>query len=1553
MLARTDRRFARRRGAILLVTLTLLALFSVVALSFALYAESHALGSRTRREAVATEDGPPPVDLYASAALGQMLYGEPSASYGLGNNLLKTIRGHEDSTMVYGDNPNGGNTIPYNGVGQFSDPLVLPTATGGTVALDRRDVINYALQFPRLANGNFVATANHVVDPSHSGFRTAAQLVTSPGDAVTFPTKAYVARNAPYTYPDRLNVKVAMQDPNTGRILVPSFHRPSLFGSLDRTNQNWRDDASTVSANFNAAGRYKILRPRPWDHRLPGETEDLSQFPFPPANPDGTITGDVQNIAQTDGRQQNDSVWVDMGLPPMQWRGRWIQPLVAATILPLDGRVNVNVAATLNGGSTNGFGPWEIGLRQITGDANTMVSTRTGGSNPSPRGTNLAAFPFPAVAQNYAKVNWDATNATATMNLPTANTVAFNATPVSDPTYPAAGYDDAVESTGTVPQMFSPYSWNAFTSPGKLFPHTDLRRSVVRYAGKPNDYLAPYFGPTAPTSLTGTGPGNPSAFRRTLLTTASNSLARMQLQPNYRDYLTTPTLTPGARTLSLAGNTIVVNGMLNDDRQLLFPFATQPNGVPGTWATDYPQGTAADPNIRSYRNAIAQLGPLNLNRPLVDYRVDTTLSLADPANAGAPMLVQGQAAMADRNTFAREIFARLILATGAKAVVVNASTIVLPDPANGNQLTYGGASYPVTAQEYDVLRHLAQIAANIVDQRDNDDIATPFVWNPQVPATPLDPANFAPPELPNRVVFGVEKPRLILNEAYSELSNEVNARGMNMPGANFEVRFWVELINTTNNDVANSPLAGIPTSMEPTAVPGNIPFNYGMPASTYNFGGPAPAPYRLQVFRNGTAAVTDLTNPTNITGDVSGTPEIDIDSATFNHPSQQRLRWSIEPNNGQSQATNAAARNGIAVLGPSLTADPSGTEYVPTNNSMLEGNGGGSARMYYTRPPTDQMGLTNLLNQLENQTIVLRRLANPYLPQGPTNPYITVDYITHVHSEDAVRVVQGNMGGMGMGAIRGRGPGGMGPPGQGMNFLQIQDRESIGRIQPYMAAEGPQQNVPGKGQRVSANMAQSCVVLQNPQPAPMNEPKVTLFRHNSQQAAITGTDQTIRLPFEWLPQFDRPFVNQVELLHVAASRAHTLTHQFATIGATPTANSHVVPWGSDPLYRGLELLNTRPWGYGIPAEGRVPGKININMIWDQSVLNALLDQSAGNANASNHFQSGDVDSFWRALQGITDDTTDMMNYRAFSRTKNGLNVGPTVDEVGLTYTDSGGVVRGADRPFKPFGTASFTAGGLLPSGSGLADTLFRNTTDPMGLPTGVPAIFTAGSHPYQRAEMLRKMFNSVTTTSDTYLVVMTVGFFEVRNTPPFSTTNPLVLGKEVHNQSAGDLRGKFVAILDRSMMATDIAGTHIDGYYQTTLSEAPYQVGGAGPYYCRFAAQGVNGTTIQMVYEGRIVNVPIGGTIIVGTGANAEQFVVGTPPMTGLQNPDGSIAPTFNPATGLATVILTAAPTRLHHAGDSVSNGIHQNPGAQPNFDVNSSRYKGVVPYFERVEIGK
>jgi hypothetical protein len=1488
LLARTDARLARRRGAILLIVLTLIALFSVVGLSFALYAEAEALAARTRREAKSTDDGPPPVDQLASAFLAKMLFPDESGpTYGTGNALLKTTRGHDDATMVFGDLPIplGSNTVPYNGVGQFSDSLTLPTATG-TVVIDRRDIINYSLQLPRDVNGNFVANTAHVVDPSHSGFRNNTQLVNSPGDTVTFPTKAYIARNAPYTYPDRLNVKVAMQDPTTGRILVPSYHRPSLFisgstltvdYSLDRSNPNWRDVATAVSANFNAAGRYKILRPRPYDHRLPGETEDQSQFPFPPTNPNGTITGDVQNIAQQDGRQQNDAVWVDMGLPMVNWRGRNLQPLVAATILPLDGRVNVNVAGNASGSSTNGFGPWEIGLGKITSDASAMVTTRTGGSTPNPRGTNVSTWALAqSITQSYTAVNWDGSTIATPMNYPAGNQ--------SDPTYPA-GFDSGTAANteaSSHPGLFLPYTWTAFTTPARLFPHTDLRRSAAKYAGKPYDYVAPYFGATAPGTLTATGPdtlGRAAALRRALLTTASSSLQRPQIMPNSFDQ--------SNGSFNLMGTDINTGTPSGWGYALNFPFV----GL----------GTSSDFGGQyNFRNVMASLGSVDLNRPLADYRA--------PSGGTGPLsptnFTNFQNATNDRQTLARDIFIRLVVALGGKAIVNPiAGTIQLPQPGSALPNYDLLAPGDTTPTQYAALRYLAQLAANIVDTIDPDDVATTFVWNPYPPPPavlmpPAAPRSFFGPDpgytvmstffaaggttqmmrdqyTADSIVFGFEKPRAVINEVYGELVNDPAdmLNGMGNATMDYHARFWIELLNPGNTQDSTSVLGD-----------GTVRLRYDVPdgvTAAYN-------PYRLRVYRSMDAGtvITNLSALNNPSGDTAyptaTTPAIDRNFSETDG-ANATLRG-ISPNNGAP--ASSAINDGFAVFGPTVGAGELGNVFNPNTMtttppavipSMTNG--------HFTQTLTTEMGT----NAVTGNMVVLQRLACPYLPPSVLNPYITVDYFQNATAHDVVRRANNSMAD--------RTPT-FGP--------------SSGRREPFFGRS----------------------TLNNPQTSNVNGMKPgfahSLFAHND-----------ARNPnFSWLVHFDRPLVNPLELQMLPFPATHHVTQLFADATAAP--QMHRMPFFQfgTQHFRALESLAVKPWGYGVPNEGRVPGKININMIWDAAVFEALVDQ-----NASNTFTATEATNIY--YNQTTPANSLIFGTGTHARTKDTATRRPgnTHDETGLD-TD--------DRPFRSLGAPSaWASGGIIPGGIGFADTILRPSTTDLNS----PAIFTGmpGDHPYRRSELLRKIANNFTTTTDTYLVVMTVGFFEVRNTTfPISTTNPLVLGREVFDQTAGDLRGKYVAIVDRSMMATDPTGQIVDGYYQTTLSETPYQPVAMGPYYVRFAAQGTNpiNGNIRMAYEGRFVDIPVGGTLVVGTGANAEPYTVQA---LGGVNPDGTPAPAFNPATGLATVTLPNAfvPTRLHHAGDAVSNGVHQNPGPQPNFDVNNSRFKGLVPYFERIEFGK
>ena len=232
-----------RDGAILLIVLVMLALFAVVGLLFVSYSQSQATSAQVRRSGISTTN-PPPLGagglssgagavyptrprVVTNEALRRLIY----PGLDTGDDLLVGVRGYDMSTMKYGNRTGDLNCIPYNGVGTFSE-------TNAVAGLDRREVVNYS--FNRLG----------FLDPERNGARSG----TAPN---TSGSGTYVGRNAPYTYPDRNNLYCAVLDPNTGWVVKPSFHSPSLFGDLASTNNELEvsNRRWTVSNPLPAAGR--------------------------------------------------------------------------------------------------------------------------------------------------------------------------------------------------------------------------------------------------------------------------------------------------------------------------------------------------------------------------------------------------------------------------------------------------------------------------------------------------------------------------------------------------------------------------------------------------------------------------------------------------------------------------------------------------------------------------------------------------------------------------------------------------------------------------------------------------------------------------------------------------------------------------------------------------------------------------------------------------------------------------------------------------------------------------------------------------------------------------------------------------------------------------------------------------------------------------------------------------------------------------------------------------------------------------------------------------
>src|SRR5262249_12622704 len=126
MLRTPDLRANGRAGVVLLVVITLLTLFAVLGLSFVLYANATAEGSRLSREAESVSRPDVDPELLFSFFLGQLLYDVPDDATG----VFSALRGHSLARSMFGlkyrldelGTPAGiaaHHQVPYSGPGRL------------------------------------------------------------------------------------------------------------------------------------------------------------------------------------------------------------------------------------------------------------------------------------------------------------------------------------------------------------------------------------------------------------------------------------------------------------------------------------------------------------------------------------------------------------------------------------------------------------------------------------------------------------------------------------------------------------------------------------------------------------------------------------------------------------------------------------------------------------------------------------------------------------------------------------------------------------------------------------------------------------------------------------------------------------------------------------------------------------------------------------------------------------------------------------------------------------------------------------------------------------------------------------------------------------------------------------------------------------------------------------------------------------------------------------------------------------------------------------------
>jgi hypothetical protein len=301
-------------------------------------------------------------------------------------------------------------------------------------------------------------------------------------------------------------------------------------------------------------------------------------------------------------------------------------------------------------------------------------------------------------------------------------------------------------------------------------------------------------------------------------------------------------------------------------------------------------------------------------------------------------------------------------------------------------------------------------------------------------------------------------------------------------------------------------------------------------------------------------------------------------------------------------------------------------------------------------------------------------------------------------------------------------------------------------------------------------------------------------------------------PFDWLTHLDRPVVNSLELLQVSGFHPHELSRQFVIYDVNKqipavdynAANdppaavakfAHRAPWTNEPradiagvtygdqasIFRALELLGVPSYQNGTTMGGRVPGKININTLNELEILLALADPQI-NPNFSN-FTVADISAL-------------LQNLRQSRMPGDALALPPIPP--GQPWKN--------DVPFKSFATAWVASPGdqQYPNGSGIQDTLLRNFTNNSAMPPTTQPLFWNSSsavpgHPYQKWELLQKIYNNLTTTSNVFAVWLTCGFFEVQDVDAAGNAIvPPKIGSEIGRDQGRQVRHRMFAIIDRT-----------------------------------------------------------------------------------------------------------------------------------------------------------
>jgi len=443
-------------------------------------------------------------------------------------------------------------------------------------------------------------------------------------------------------------------------------------------------------------------------------------------------------------------------------------------------------------------------------------------------------------------------------------------------------------------------------------------------------------------------------------------------------------------------------------------------------------------------------------------------------------------------------------------------------------------------------RWLAQLAVNIVDFIDNDDFNTRWQWTP------------------GQWVFGVEMPRLVINELYVQCQNNKNDMLANDTATDpYDINTFIELYNPLVADATYGTNPGthkavLQYAIDPTD-PTNVASNYKLVIAKRG------KTTDLAMFSDNIAAKITEIDTNSVPNKVNYHGAFDFTSPMATPPT---LPLSIAEVTTWQDGDQIVDVDTCKLLRDSADLR---TLATPAFNGAFNFK---NASLNMTVPLANTPGLN------DSPAVFLQRLVMPGLPfeNDQTkllyNPYITTDSFAaknmHDYRERDKLQQKGAM---------------IADP-----LLKV---KSASRLSPFLDSIG-----------------NSFYNGANAQPS---DPPTFNFKNNNGNKP-------------WFTFLDRQLINPLELIHVPCCKPHELT-QMATRWGDLAGQSYPFaanwPWFDENtrLYRFLEAVGVSPLQAGEAMHGRALGKVNVNTMHSEEVFQAVAD-----AAPANNFTAGDLNT---------------------------------------------------------------------------------------------------------------------------------------------------------------------------------------------------------------------------------------------------------------------------------------------------------------------------------------